>query len=166
MILREAFDYEFSRLDPTGPHIDPCHLAVYELLMVKGPDWAPHPRLAESWEFSEDGLQLADPAAARRALPLRGPLRRAGRARARSSIFATSSRRASSGTGIPVDTVEAEDERTLVFRLRYPYSRLPSLLWGTHTTIYNEALREAEPDRFGFERRRRHGAVPARVVGA
>src|SRR5688572_19210457 len=41
LILREAFDYEFSRLDPTGPHIDPCHLAVYELLMVKGPDWAP-----------------------------------------------------------------------------------------------------------------------------
>ena len=39
MILREAFDYEFSRLDPTGPHIDPATVAVYELLMVKDANW-------------------------------------------------------------------------------------------------------------------------------
>ena len=57
MILREGFDYEFSRLDPTGPHIDPCHLTVYELLMVKGADWEARPRLAESWEISDDGLR-------------------------------------------------------------------------------------------------------------
>ena len=56
MILREAFDYEFSRLDPTGPHIDPTHVAVYELLMIKGPDFKARPGLAESWEVSPDGL--------------------------------------------------------------------------------------------------------------
>jgi peptide/nickel transport system substrate-binding protein len=35
--------------------------------------------------------------------------------------------------------------------LHHPYSRLPSLLWGTHSTVYNEALRASDPERFGFE---------------
>ena len=37
MILREAFDYEFSPLDPHAAHIDPPSVAVYETLIVKGP---------------------------------------------------------------------------------------------------------------------------------
>ena len=49
----------------------------------------------------------------------------------------------------PVDTVTADGPTTLVFRLHYPYSRLPSLLWGTHTAIYNEARRTATPTQFG-----------------
>ena len=149
MILREAFDYEFSRLDPTGPHIDPCHLAVYELLMVKGPDWAPHPRLAESWDVSEDGLRWR--------IRLRPDARFHSGARcdAQAVLGPLEHLRYEFPTGQlwywdPVDSVEAEDDRTLVFSLHYPYARLPSLLWGTHTTIYNEALRAAEPDRFGF----------------
>ena len=55
--LREAFDYEFSRLDPTGAHIDPPSVALYETLIAKGPDWGPHPLLAEAWDVSEDGLE-------------------------------------------------------------------------------------------------------------
>jgi peptide/nickel transport system substrate-binding protein len=51
----------------------------------------------------------------------------------------------------PVDTVTADGAGTVVLRLHHPYVRLPSLLWGTHTTIYPEALRAREPDRFGFE---------------
>jgi peptide/nickel transport system substrate-binding protein len=149
VILREAFDYEFSRLDPTGPHIDPCHLAVYELLMVKGPDWAPHPRLAESWEVSEDGLRWR--------IRLRPDARFHSGARcdAQAVLGPLEHLRYEFPTGQlwywdPVDSVEAEDDRTLAFTLHYPYARLPSLLWGTHTTIYNEALRAAEPERFGF----------------
>src|SRR5690348_13493444 len=57
MVLREAFDYEFSRLDPTGDHIDPPSVAIYETVLAKGPDWGAHPVLAESWEHSRDGLE-------------------------------------------------------------------------------------------------------------
>ena len=67
--------------------------------MVKGPDWAPHPRLAESWDVSEDGAPLADPAAGGRAVSLRGRCD-AGPCLGHSSIFATRSPDASSGTGI------------------------------------------------------------------
>ena len=59
MILREAFDYRFSRLDPTGDHIDPPSVAVYETLLAKGPDGNPRPLLAQSWEVSDDGLEWA-----------------------------------------------------------------------------------------------------------
>ena len=149
MILREAFDYEFSRLDPTGPHIDPTHVAVYELLMIKGPDFEAKPGLAPAWEVSPDGLEWrvrvrpgvrfhagapCDPAAI--VLPLEH-LRRE---------FPTEDL----WYWDPVDSVEAESAHTVLFRLRYPYARLPSLLWGTHSTIYNEALRAREPERFGF----------------
>ena len=150
MVLREAFDYEFSQVSPTGPHIDPCHVAVYELLVIKGEDWRPKPALAQSWDISSDGLEwrfhlrpdvqfhsgahcdaeavLAPLEHLRRLLP-EGPL----------------------WYWDPVDSVHTEGTETLVFRLHYPYSRLPSLLWGTHSTVYNEALRAAQPDRFGFE---------------
>ena len=57
MILREAFDYEFSTLDPFGAHIDPPSVAVYETLSAKGPDGGPHPALAESWDVAADGLE-------------------------------------------------------------------------------------------------------------
>ena len=161
MILREAFDYEFSRLDPTGPHIDPCHVAVYELLVVKGADWAPQPRLAESWEISDDGLEW------RLRLRPGAQFHSGAPCDAEAVVAPLEHLRFEFPSGQlwywdPVDTVEAEDERTVLFKLRFPYSRLPSLLWGTHSTVYNEALRLAEPERFGFELA--DGTGPFRLV--
>lgn len=148
MILREAFDYEFSRLDPHGAHIDPPSVAVYETLLVKGPDRQAHPLLGDIAGIDADGLRwrvrlrpglrfhsgaVCDAAAVKRSLDaLRGE--------------------AQPGRDLwywdPVETVSAEDPLTLTFRLRHPYSRLPALLWGTHTAVYNEALRR-ERDDFG-----------------
>ena len=57
-VLREAFDYEFSRMDPTaGAHIDPACCAVYETALSLDPKGAVSPMLAESWQVSDDGLQ-------------------------------------------------------------------------------------------------------------
>jgi peptide/nickel transport system substrate-binding protein len=49
----------------------------------------------------------------------------------------------------PVDTVVVEGQEALHVRLHHPCPNLPSLLWGTHTAIFNEALRAREPDAFG-----------------
>lgn len=149
MILREAFDYECSQVSPTGPHIDPCHIAIYELLVVRGPGHRALPGLATSWEVSPDGLewrfQLRPGARFHSGAPCT----------AADAVAALEHLRWAFPPGQlwywdPVDTVRAEGEHTLAFRLHYPYVRLPSLLWGTHTTVYGEATRAADPDRFGF----------------
>ncbi|MDQ3413071.1 MAG: ABC transporter substrate-binding protein [Chloroflexota bacterium] len=149
-MLREGFDYPLSRLDPFGDHIDPPSLAVYETIVVKGPDGAAQPALAESWTVSDDGLSWrfrirpglrfhsGDPCDAPAILAALEMLRwgfHGGR-----QLWYWD----------PVDTVTAEDATTLVFTLHHPYVRLPSLLWGTHTAIYNEARRATNPDNSGF----------------
>jgi len=45
-ILREGFDYDFSRCDPTGAHVDPAWCAVYETATVAGPDGELGPMIA------------------------------------------------------------------------------------------------------------------------
>jgi ABC-type transport system substrate-binding protein len=150
MFIREAYDYEFSRLDPSGAHIDTAHVAIYENVMVKGPDWQAHPMLADSWTVSEDGLEWT--------VRLRPGVRfHSGAACDAKAIVAAFEflRWNLSETGQlwywdPVDTVRADSAHTLVFRLHHPYSRLPSLLWGTHTSLFNEALRTQRADEFGF----------------
>lgn len=49
----------------------------------------------------------------------------------------------------PVDTVNVEPANVLAFRLLHPCPNLPSLLWGTHTAIFNEALRAHQAEAFG-----------------
>jgi peptide/nickel transport system substrate-binding protein len=149
MILREGFDYPLSRLDPFGDHIDPPSVAIYETVVVKGPDGAPHPALAESWTISEDGLTWR--------FTIRPGLRfHSGDPCDAPAILAALERLRwgfHSGRQLwywdPVDTVRVDDASTLTFTLHHPYVRLPSLLWGTHTAIFNEARRAADPDGSG-----------------
>lgn len=150
MILREAFDYPFSAVTPTGPHIDPCHLAVYETLVIKGEDGTPQPGLATSWQVSADELewrfQLRPDARFHSGAPCD----------ASATLAALTHLRDTFPLGVlwywdPVDTVVADGSDVLVFGLHYPYARLPSLLWGTHSTIYNERQRAAAPERYGYE---------------
>ena len=162
MILREAFDYRFSRLDPTGDHIDPPSVAVYETLVAKGSDWQPRPLLAQDWLVSDDGLEVTfrlrpdarfhsgEPCDARAVLAALDHLR-----------FDTFPDR-QLWYWDPVDTVEPVDPQTLVFRLRYPYARLPSLLWGTHSAVYDERRRASDPAGSGQEFA--NGTGPFRLV--
>ncbi len=161
--LREAFDYRFSRLDPTGAHIDPPSVALYEPLVVKGADWRPHGLLAERWTMSDDGLEAR--------FELRPGLRfhSGDPCDAAAVIRAFEFLRYGAFEGDdqlwywdPVDTVTADGPTTLVFRLHHPYARLPSMLWGTHTAVYNEARRTADPERFGHELA--DGTGPYRLV--
>jgi peptide/nickel transport system substrate-binding protein len=150
MILREGFDYPLSRLDPFGDHIDPPSVAVYETVVVKGPDGQPKPALADSWHISEDGLTWR--------FHIRPGLRfHSGDPCDAPAILAALERLRWGFHGgrqlwywDPVDTVTADDATTLTFRLNHPSLRLPSLLWGTHTAIYNEGRRAQDPDGSGY----------------
>ena len=149
--LREAFEYRFSRLDPTGAHIDPPSVALYETLVAKGPDWRPHGLLATGWTISPDRLEWR--------FDLRPGLRFHSGAQCDSAAIVRAyealRRELVEDDQVwywdPVDTVAADGRDTVVVRLHYPYTRLPSLLWGTHTAVHNEALRAADRDRFGVE---------------
>jgi ABC-type transport system substrate-binding protein len=151
MILREAFDYPFSRLDPTGAHIDPPSVAIYEPLLVKGPDWKPYGLLATDWTISDDGLEWR--------FELRPGLRfhsgAACDAHAILEAYELLRWELEGGPQLwywdPVDTAAADGPERLVFRQHYPYARLPALLWGTHTAVYHDAMRRAEGERFGHE---------------
>lgn len=150
MELREAFDYPLSRLDPFADHIDPPSVAVYETLMVKGPDGNPHPGLAIRWTISDGGLEWR--------LQLRPNARfhSGDRCDAAAVVLALEALRFGFHGGQqlwywdPVDTVEAIGDDRVVFHLHHPYSRLPSLLWGTHTAIHNERRRREDPDGSGI----------------
>jgi peptide/nickel transport system substrate-binding protein len=161
-VLREAFDYAFSRLDPTGAHIDPPAVAIYETALVKGPDWQAHPMLADGPEVADDGLEWL--------VRLRPGLRfHSGAACDAEAVLAAYTHlRCHSFEDRdlwywdPVDRVEAVDAGTLRFRLHHPYSRLPALLWGTHTAVYNERGRAGDPDGFGYGQA--DGTGPFRMV--
>jgi len=150
VILHEGFDYPFSRLDPHGDHIDPPSIAIYETVVVKGPDGNAHPALADSWTISEDqvtwrfhireGLRFhsGDPCDADAIVAALNGLRwgfHGGR-----QLWYWDA----------VDQLYADGPNQLVFTLHHPHIRLPSLLWGTHTAIYNEARRAADPDGSGY----------------
>jgi peptide/nickel transport system substrate-binding protein len=149
MELREAFEYEFSAVDPLGTHIDPTVAAVYETLLLKSSSGAPVPYLASGWEVADDGLEWH--------IHIRPhcTFHSGRRCSAEAVVEALSSiRRRLAGTEDhwywnAVRDLRAHDEQTLVFTLRYPYERLFSLLWGYHTAVHNERARKSTPGRFG-----------------
>jgi peptide/nickel transport system substrate-binding protein len=136
--LDEVFEYPFTPLDPVrGDHVDPPTGAVYETLLVKGPDGRPRPGLADAWNVSRDGrtwrLRIRE-----------GAYFHSGReCDARAVVEALELCRWGDGFARQVwywdavDTVVAEDPRTVAVRLHRPSSRLPVLLWGAHTAIVN-----------------------------
>lgn len=140
--MREAFEYLFSAVDPVGgAHIDPPSVAIYETLMRKGPDDTPLPGLATRWSISDDGLTW------------RLELREGARFHSGAPCDATAVAAALDGCRWggdpsrqlwywdPVDEVRVVGPTILDITLHHPYSRLPTLLWGTHTEIHNEAMR-------------------------
>jgi ABC-type transport system substrate-binding protein len=105
--------------------------------------------LAESWETSADGLEvtirLRPGARFHSGEPCDAPAVLAALDHLRFDTFPDRQL----WYWDPVDTVKAVDAETIALRLLYPYARLPSLLWGTHTAVYDEARRAADPDGSG-----------------
>jgi len=140
--MQEIFEYRFTKLDPIGgDHIDPPSVAVYETLLKKGANEQPEPGLASSWSVSDDGLIWR--------LQLREGARFHSGDVCDAAAVVAALERCRWGDGLsrqlwywdPVDAVSALGEGTVEVTLHYPYSRLPTLLWGTHTAICNVARR-------------------------
>ncbi len=148
--MQEIFEYRFTKLDPIGgDHIDPPSVAVYETLLKKGADERPEPGLASSWSTSDDGLAWH--------LTLREGARFHSGDPCDAAAVVAALERCRWGDGLarqlwywdPVDRVTPLDERTIQVTLHYPYVRLPTLLWGTHTAICNDARRAQLGDDYG-----------------
>ncbi len=149
--MREVFEYHFTKLDPvSGAHIDPPSVAIYDTLLRKGPGESALPGLAKSWTASPDGLMWR--------VVLRDDTQfHSGRPCDAAAVCEALERCRFGDFGWrqvwywdPVDSVAAVDTSTIEFRLHHPYRRLPTLLWGTHTSIYNDQLRNTLGDEYGI----------------
>lgn len=148
-VLREAFDYQFSSLDPMSAHVDPPAIAVYETLLVKGIDGHAEPGLGRVHRISDDGLswtiKLRPGAAFHSGAPVT----------ARAVIDSLNAVRWYFGDDRQlwywdaVDDVLERGPDTVEFTLHHPYPRLTSLLWGTHTAIFNRELQLSTQSVFG-----------------
>jgi len=162
--LREGFEYSFSRLDPVaGAHIDPTATAVYETLVAKGADGEAVPFLAESWTVSPTRTEW------------RFRLRRGARFHSGAECNATAVVRALERCRWgdartrqmqyfdPIDTISDDGPETVVVRTHYPTTRMMQALWGTHSLIFNEALRAADVGAYGEAAA--DGTGPYRLTG-
>jgi peptide/nickel transport system substrate-binding protein len=148
-VLREGYDYDFSRTDPTGAHVDPAWCAIYEAVTVTGPDGELGPMVAESWRRDPErenvwrfrvrpGLRsqsgdACDAGAVRDALRLHGDP-------AEAPINAFFWRN--------VAGVDSEGDEVLV-ELHEPSAGMPRLLRSWHSAVHNQARRRAAGDEFG-----------------
>ena len=149
-ILREGFDYDFSRVDPAaGAHVDPPWCAVYETTLVYDDRWRPGPMLAEGWRTSADKMtwylrigagrrfhsgDVCDAAAVAAAYrlhsdPVASPV---------NQFFWS-----------PVADVSHQDDE-VVIRLRHTYAGLPTLVRSWHSAIHNQATRARTGDDYGW----------------
>ena len=150
-ILREGYDYDFSRADPTGAHVDPDWCAIYETVTVTGPEdgelgpmlaesWRQHPADERLWCFRiRPGLRFqsgeaCDAAAVEAALRLHGDPVEA-------PINAFFWRN--------VAGVCSEGDEALV-ELHEPSAGMPRLLRSWHSAIHNQARRREAGDAYGW----------------
>jgi peptide/nickel transport system substrate-binding protein len=162
--MREVFEYPFSNLDPVdSEHVDPPAVAVFEPLLQRGAGGTPEPGLATDWDVSADGLTW------RLGLRPGASFHSGDTCDAEAVARALAKCRWSEGWTRqlwywdPVDEVRAAGEAVEV-TLHHPCVRLPSLLWGMHTAIFNvdRRWRSGEPFSAGSV----DGTGPYRVVDA
>jgi ABC-type transport system substrate-binding protein len=135
--MRELFEYPFSNLDPVdSEHVDPPAVAVFEPLLQRGVGGTPEPGLAAGWTVSDDGLtwRLRVRPGARFHSGDPCDAEAVGRALQKCRWSEDWSRQL--WYWDPVDEVRPTGDE-VVITLRHPCVRLPSLLWGMHTAIFN-----------------------------
>src|SRR5262245_24642775 len=148
-VLREGYDYDFSRTDPTGAHVDPAWCAIYETVTVSGPDGELGPMLAESWRQDPEREHVWR-------FPVRPGLTFQSGAPCDADAVAEALRLHGDPVEAPINQffwrgvagVRSEGGEVLV-ELHQPSAGMPRLLRSWHSAIHNQAARRAAGDDFG-----------------
>ena len=142
--LREGYDLDFSKMDPIATTwYDPGFFALYDRIITNAPDGSFVPQLAESWEFSPDGLQAT--------FKLRADAKfhtgRALDATAIKEVYDTiqdpESGSPLASLAAPVASIEVPDPQTLVVNLKHPYYGLLGVVETGYWSIVNIETRSA-----------------------
>lgn len=151
-VLREAFDYPLSRMDPTaGAHIDPACCALYETVLTLDAEGQLAPGLADGWRISDDGRTWR--------LHIRPDARfHSGDICDAEAVAAAFNRHrdpVEGRTGLfhwhPVRDIRAEGADVVAIDLLHPCARLPAVLRSWHACIHGERVRADSGDRFGHD---------------
>src|SRR5262245_42203166 len=149
-ILREGFDYEFSRCDPTGAHVDPAWCAVYETATVAGPDGRLGPMIAELWDRES-------PESTVWRFRIRPGLRFQGGDPCDAAAVAAALRLHADPVEAPINAffwrnvkgIDADGDGNVLIELDEPSVGMPRLLRSWHSAIHNQAGRRLAGDDFG-----------------
>ncbi len=148
-VLREGYDYDFSRCDPTGAHVDPAWCAIYETVTISGPDGELGPMLAESWRQDPERENVWR-------FRIRPGVAFQSGAMCDAEAVADALRLHGDPVEAPINAffwrnvagVRAEGEEVLV-ELHEPSAGMPRLLRSWHSAIHNQAARRAAGEEFG-----------------
>ena len=148
-VLREGYDYDFSRCDPTGAHVDPAWCAIYETVTVCGPDGELGPMLAESWRQDPDDDHVWR-------FRIRPGLRFQSGEPSDAEAVADALRLHGDPVEAPINAffwrnvagVRADGQEVLV-ELHEPSAGMPRLLRSWHSAIHNQAARRVAGEEFG-----------------
>ena len=145
----EGYDRDFTRMDPVqSGWADPGYNAIYEYVMLRDPDGAIVPMLAESWEISEDNLTWT--------LKIRdGIVFHSGAPCTAASVVEAFNLFRDPATGQnaifwnSVTDVQEGEGNTVVVSLSQPFAAFPETLATEYSMIHNEAVRAEAGDTYG-----------------
>lgn len=148
--LREGYDLDFSRMDPINTNwYDPGFYALYEHAITVDPDGKFVPQIAESWETSEDGLQLT--MTIREGLKFHSgdPLDSTSVKAVYDAIMDPANGSPLASLFGPVDHIDAPDPKTVTIVLKHPYFDIYNVISTGYWAIVNTATRTELGEEYG-----------------
>lgn len=145
----EGYDRDFTRMDPVqSGWADPGYNALYDYTMVRDPEGAIVPMLAESWEISEDGLTWT--------LKIRdGIVFHSGTPCTAANVVENFDLFRDPATGQnaifwgPVTDVQEGEGNTVVVTMSHPFAAFPETLATEYSMIFNQEVRSEAGDTYG-----------------
>ncbi len=145
----EGYDRDFTRMDPVqSGWADPGYNALYDYTMVRDPEGAIVPMLAESWEISEDGLtwtmKIRDGIVFHSGTPCT-----AANVVENFDLFRDPATGQNAVFWVPVTDVQEGEGNTVVVTMAHPFAAFPETLATEYSMIYNQAVRAEAGDTYG-----------------
>jgi ABC-type transport system substrate-binding protein len=148
-VLREGYDYDFSRTDPTGAHVDPAWCAIYETVTISHLEGELGPMVAESWRQDPERENVWR-------FRIRPGLTFQSGAACDADAVAEALRLHGDPVEAPINAffwrnvagVRTDGDEVLV-ELHEPSAGMPRLLRSWHSAVHNQAARRAAGEEFG-----------------